>query len=173
MKQKLGLSCALIHQPPILLLDEPTFGVDPVSRRELWLIVHEMVAQGVTAVVSTAYMDEAERFDRVALLHHGKLLALDTPAQLRSSLSGPLYTLVVDRPRAARDAIAGAANIRHAVIFGDRLHVTVDPAAADAAAAIRDALAPSGLAITELRPSSASLEDVFMEQIAAADVEAA
>jgi ABC-2 type transport system ATP-binding protein len=83
MKQKLGLSCALIHQPEVLLLDEPTFGVDPVSRRELWLIVHGMVAEGVTAVVSTAYLDEAERFDRLALLHRGRLLALDTPRVLQ------------------------------------------------------------------------------------------
>jgi ABC-2 type transport system ATP-binding protein len=76
MKQKLGLSCALIHQPDVLLLDEPTFGVDPISRRDLWLIVHEMVENGTTVVVSTAYMDEAERFDRVAFLQRGRLLAL-------------------------------------------------------------------------------------------------
>ncbi|HKI81324.1 MAG TPA: ABC transporter ATP-binding protein, partial [Pseudodesulfovibrio sp.] len=88
MKQKLGLSCALIHEPSLLLLDEPTFGVDPVSRRDLWLIIHEMVARGVTVVVSTAYMDEAERFDRVALLHKGTLLALHTPAELRQELKG-------------------------------------------------------------------------------------
>jgi ABC-2 type transport system ATP-binding protein len=83
MKQKLGLSCALLHRPKLLLLDEPTFGVDPVSRRELWLIVHEMVAEGVTAVVSTAYLDEAERFDRLALLNAGRSLASDTPDGLR------------------------------------------------------------------------------------------
>jgi ABC-2 type transport system ATP-binding protein len=83
MKQKLGLSCALIHQPQILLLDEPTFGVDPISRRDLWLIVHEMVAEGVTVVVSTAYMDEAERFDRLVLLHRGRALATDTPVALQ------------------------------------------------------------------------------------------
>jgi ABC-2 type transport system ATP-binding protein len=87
MKQKLGLACALIHQPEILLLDEPTFGVDPISRRDLWLIVHEMVAQGTTVVVSTAYMDEAERFDRLALLHRGRVLALDTPEALRRSVA--------------------------------------------------------------------------------------
>jgi ABC-2 type transport system ATP-binding protein len=80
MKQKLGLSCALVHEPELLLLDEPTFGVDPVSRRDLWLIIHEMVGRGVTVVVSTAYLDEAERCDRVALLHQGHLLALDSPA---------------------------------------------------------------------------------------------
>jgi len=83
MKQKLSLCCALIHEPEVLLLDEPTFGVDPISRRELWLIVHEMVANGMTAIVSTAYLDEAERCDRVALLSKGKLAALDAPAGCR------------------------------------------------------------------------------------------
>lgn len=82
MKQKLALSCALVHRPPLLLLDEPTFGVDPISRRELWRILHEMVGAGTTAIVSTSYMDEAERCDRVALLHGGQVLALDTPAGL-------------------------------------------------------------------------------------------
>ncbi len=82
MKQKLGLSCALIHEPKILLLDEPTFGVDPISRRDLWIIVHEMVSHGVTVVVTTSYLDEAERFDRVAFLDHGRFFALDTPVAL-------------------------------------------------------------------------------------------
>ena len=104
MKQKLGLSCALIHEPKLLLLDEPTFGVDPISRRDLWLIVHEMVAQGVTAIVSTAYMDEAERFDRVALLHRGRLAALDTPEALQQRLADRILDLQVDRVREARQA---------------------------------------------------------------------
>jgi ABC-2 type transport system ATP-binding protein len=82
MKQKLGLSCALIHEPKILLLDEPTFGVDPISRRDLWIIIHEMVSHGVTVVVTTSYLDEAERFDRVAFIDRGRLTALDTPAAL-------------------------------------------------------------------------------------------
>ena len=82
MKQKLGLSCALIHEPKILLLDEPTFGVDPISRRDLWIIVHEMVSHGVTVVVTTSYLDEAERFDRVAFLDRGRFTALDTPVAL-------------------------------------------------------------------------------------------
>jgi ABC-2 type transport system ATP-binding protein len=88
MKQKLSLCCALVHEPEVLLLDEPTFGVDPISRRELWLVVHEMVAGGMTAVVSTAYLDEAERCDRVALLHQGRLAALDAPAALQARLAG-------------------------------------------------------------------------------------
>ncbi|HEX7182921.1 MAG TPA: ABC transporter ATP-binding protein, partial [Thermoanaerobaculia bacterium] len=107
MKQKLGLSCALIHQPTILLLDEPTFGVDPVSRRDLWLIVHDMVAEGVTAVVSTAYMDEAERFDRLALLHKGRVLAVDTPAALQREMAGQVLEVRVDRPREARERLLG------------------------------------------------------------------
>src|SRR5690606_20351086 len=79
MKQKLSLCCSLIHHPAVLLLDEPTFGVDPISRRDLWLILHEMVAEGTTVVVSTSYLDEAERCDRVALLDRGRTLALDSP----------------------------------------------------------------------------------------------
>src|SRR4029077_7051728 len=93
MKQKLGLCCALIHQPEILLLDEPTFGVDPISRRDLWFILHEMVAQGVTVFVSTAYLDEAERCDHVALIDKGKVLALDRPEVLQQGLSGRLLAL--------------------------------------------------------------------------------
>ena len=133
MKQKLALSCALIHMPKILLLDEPTFGVDPISRRDLWLIVHEMVEEGVTAVVSTAYMDEAERFDRVALLHQGRLLALDTPVALQRALAGELLVVEVEaRARRARSARQDT-RVRRATLFGDKLHVTVASAAADRA----------------------------------------
>jgi ABC-2 type transport system ATP-binding protein len=109
MKQKLGLSCALIHQPEVLLLDEPTFGVDPVSRRDLWLIVHDMVAQGITAIVSTVYMDEAERFDRLAMLHRGRTIALGTPDELMAG--SPTMEDVFVRRVAEADAggAAGAA----------------------------------------------------------------
>jgi len=108
MKQKLALSCCLIHRPSLLLLDEPTFGVDPISRRDLWLIVHEMVGEGVTAVVSTSYLDEAERCDRVLLLNEGKALELDTPEALLGPDPGSgresrsLEEVFVQRVRAAR-----------------------------------------------------------------------
>jgi len=102
MKQKLGLSCALIHQPEVLLLDEPTFGVDPVSRRDLWLIVHDMVAQGITAIVSTVYMDEAERFDRLAMLHRGRTIALGTPDELMAG-SPTMEDVFVRRVAEAED----------------------------------------------------------------------
>jgi ABC-2 type transport system ATP-binding protein len=168
MKQKLGLSCALIHQPEILLLDEPTFGVDPVSRRDLWLIVHDMVAEGVTAVVSTAYMDEAERFDRLVLLHRGRALALDTPEALQRGLGLEVVDLSVDR---AREALALARRhplVRRAALFGDRLHVTVD-AAAEAGPALAAALREAGFHPGTPRPIVPSLEDVFLESIAAAE----
>jgi ABC-2 type transport system ATP-binding protein len=164
MKQKLGLSCALVHRPEVLLLDEPTFGVDPVSRRELWLIVHEMVAEGVTAVVSTAYLDEAERFDRLALLHQGRLLALETPSALQRSFSGEVLEVTVADPRRGRDAAAGLACVRRATVFGDRLHLTVD-AAQEAAPAVERALREAGSEPSGLRAVPPSLEDVFIERV--------
>jgi len=168
MKQKLGLSCALIHQPEVLLLDEPTFGVDPVSRRELWLIVHEMVAQGMTAVVSTAYMDEAERFDRLALLHAGTIRALDTPVALRDGFRGEVLEARVDRPREARQQAESLDVVQRAAVFGNHLHVTVDDAAA-ASGPIARALGGAGIAVDDLHQVAPSLEDVFIEQIAAAE----
>lgn len=167
MKQKLGLSCALIHQPKILLLDEPTFGVDPISRRDLWLIVHDMVAQGVTVVVSTAYMDEAERFDRVALLHQGKLLALDSPEAMQRSLAGEVLVVQVEPARAARDLLQSHPQVRRAALFGDKLHVTVG-SAADDAPAIDAALRGAGLVPSGLHAATASMEDVFIERMAEA-----
>ena len=167
MKQKLGLSCALVHQPDILLLDEPTFGVDPISRRDLWLIVHEMVAQGVTVVVSTAYMDEAERFDRLAFLHRGRVLALDTPAALQAALAGEILALRTADARAALAAARALPEVRHAVRFGELVHVTVASAERDAAA-VRAGLAAAGIETLELAPVEPSLEDVFIENIAAA-----
>ena len=167
MKQKLGLSCALVHQPEILLLDEPTFGVDPISRRDLWLIVHEMVDQGVTAIVSTAYLDEAERFDRLALLHRGRLLALDTPDALQRDFPGALLEVATERPREAKAAAELLPEVRRVALFGDRLHVTVDSAAV--APQLLGALRGQGFAAAAATPIPPSLEDVFLERIASAE----
>lgn len=168
MKQKLGLSCALVHEPEILLLDEPTFGVDPVSRRELWLIVHEMVGRGVTAIVSTAYMDEAERFDRVALIHEGRLLALDTPEALQRGIAGSILDVRVgERVRDARRAALAVPGVRTATAFGDRLHLAVDDEEQDGAAVLA-ALRRAGVPAPEIRAIAASMEDVFIDQIARA-----
>jgi ABC-2 type transport system ATP-binding protein len=165
MKQKLGLSCALIHRPKILLLDEPTFGVDPISRRDLWLIVHDMVAQGVTAVVSTAYMDEAERFDRVALLQEGRLLVVDRPDTLQGALEGVVIMVRVARVREALVRLSGLPMVRRASVFGDRLHVTVDSAERDGPA-VEAALREAGLDVFEVRVMVPSMEDVFIDRIA-------
>ncbi len=167
MKQKLALSCALVHQPTVLLLDEPTFGVDPISRRDLWLIVHEMVAQGVTVIVSTAYMDEAERFDRLALLHKGRVVALDAPQALEEAIAGAMFAVEADRPRDARDLLRRHPAVRRVALFGDQVHVTL----ADGATAegVRDALTAEGLDVRAVRPLEPSLEDVFIERIGSAE----
>ena len=164
MKQKLGLSCALIHEPELLLLDEPTFGVDPISRRDLWMIVHEMVARGVTAIVSTAYMDEAERFDRVALLDEGRLLALDSPDRLARDLEGRLLSVRATPLREARDRVAELPFVARAAVFGDRVHATVDDAEARRSEAERG-LEEAGLADVDVEPIEPSMEDVFMERV--------
>ncbi len=165
MKQKLALSCALIHLPRILLLDEPTFGVDPISRRDLWLIVHEMVGEGVTALVSTAYMDEAERFDRVALLHQGRLLALDAPQALQQTLAGDVLVIAAEPVRTARDVLAGDPRVRRVAVFGDKLHVTVASARRDAPH-VEAALRKAAIVVRSVNVAVASMEDVFIERMA-------
>jgi ABC-2 type transport system ATP-binding protein len=162
MKQKLSLSCALVHHPGILLLDEPTFGVDPISRRELWLILHEMVAEGVTVVVSTSYLDEAERCDRVALLQSGRVLALDTPEALQASLPGTLMEVEVPDPRPARDALKGTPGVQSAVLFGSLLHVLLEPGVRWPEIEERAGAATGGARVRRLVPS---LEDVFIERV--------
>jgi len=160
MKQKLSLSCCLIHRPEILLLDEPTFGVDPISRRELWLILHEMVADGITVLVSTSYLDEAERCDRVVLLNEGRAMALDTPNALQAGLPGRMLDIVTDRPRDARDALRTAAGVERAVLFGESVHALLTPEARpdEAARVLREA----GIRIDALEETLPSLEDVFI-----------
>lgn len=170
MKQKLGLSCALIHQPEILLLDEPTFGVDPISRRDLWLIVHEMVDEGVTAVVSTAYMDEAERFDRVAMLHQGRLLALDRPERLQRSLAGALLSVRLDGAREARAVAAALPFVKMAAVFGDRIHLLVDDARSDAPR-VAEALRSARFAPSEIVQVEPSMEDIFIHEVQKAAAE--
>ncbi len=165
MKQKLGLCCALIHEPEILLLDEPTFGVDPISRRDLWLILHEMVAAGITVVVATAYLDEAERCDRVAFLHQGRLIALDAPRVFQERLAGHIHTVRTNAPRRTRDLLQEHHIVRRAALFGDVVHLTLDDPAI-AWPMVRAALERAGIAITDEGPVEPSLEDVFIDLVA-------
>jgi ABC-2 type transport system ATP-binding protein len=128
MKQKLGLVCALIHRPKVILLDEPTTGVDPVSRRDFWRILYELISEGVAILTSTAYLDEAERCHRVALLHQGKLLFCDTPTNLKSKLGKGVLSVTSSEPRRLRSEIEHATGISSLVLTGDGVHVVVDDA---------------------------------------------
>ena len=165
MKQKLALACTLVHEPDVILLDEPTTGVDPVSRREFWKLLSRFLSSGITILMSTPYLDEAERCTRVALVDRGRLLALDTPGRLRASLPGTMVEVVVPDPRAANEQLTrqGLA----AQVFGDRLHVwfqETEPAAVDARA--RDVAQRVGA--TAVRPITPSLEDVYIDRLGAA-----
>ena len=162
MKQKLALACTLVHEPEVILLDEPTTGVDPVSRREFWKLLSRFLASGITILMSTPYLDEAERCTRVALVDRGRLLALDAPGSLRSSLPGTLVEVVVDDPRAAHDRLR--ADGVEAQVFGDRLHVWFK----DASPAIADQRAQavaSRIGATAVRQITPSLEDVYIARL--------
>ncbi len=164
MKQKLSLCCALIHTPKILLLDEPTFGVDPISRRDLWLILHQMVAEAVTIVVSTAYLDEAERCDQVALVDRGRIVALDTPAALQEQLEGTLLQLRVSDARRAVGILRKLPGVRRASLFGESIHLQLADGP-DNQAEIRRTLTQSGVDLVEMKAAIPSLEDVFIARV--------
>jgi len=164
MKQKLGLACALIHTPEIVLLDEPTNGVDPVSRRDFWRILYEMLKEGVTILVTTAYLDEAERCKRVGLMHQGRLLALDTPDRIKSLMAGDLVEIPVADAWRARRLLAGVAQAKGVTLFGHRLHVSVDDMNRDLPAVL-SALQREGLQPRDPRRVIPSLEDVFISMI--------
>jgi drug efflux transport system ATP-binding protein len=164
MKQKLALACTLIHEPPILVLDEPTTGVDPVSRREFWKLLAEFLGQGLTIVIATPYLDEAERCGRVALLSNGRLLALDTPASLQASMDGAMVEIVASPPRAAWQALRTRFAEEDVQLFGDRLHVHLDrPQDAGELTAV---LTAAGVDVSSVRPIVPTLEDVFIELLA-------
>lgn len=164
MKQKLGLVCALIHHPRVILLDEPTTGVDPVSRRDFWRILYELVAEGIAILTSTAYLDEAERCHRVALLNEGKLLFCDTPAALKARLGKGVLSITSSEPRRLREPLEHAEGISSLVLTGDGMHVVVDEAARrvpELAARLRGAEVPFD-AIHQVTPT---IEDLFLDAV--------
>jgi drug efflux transport system ATP-binding protein len=164
MKQKLALACTLVHEPALIVLDEPTTGVDPVSRREFWKLLSEFLSQGITIVMATPYLDEAERCTRVALLHEGRLLALDRPDALRQTLPGALFEVIVSDHRRAPDVLTGIPGVASVQMFGERAHVLMDRAGATADTLI-SALTTAGLAAPGVRPLTPSLEDVFIARL--------
>ena len=161
MRQKLALCCALIHRPEVLFLDEPTIGVDPVSRRDFWLLIYQLLQQGLTLMVNTPYLDEAERCHRVGLMDHGRLIACDTPSALRRLLPGTLLELRGPAPEIAAPLLARLPEVRETNVFGDALHLIVTDAQSGrdrVEAALREQRFPD----VRLRPIPAGLEDIFV-----------
>lgn len=163
MKQKLGLACALVHQPEVLLLDEPTNGVDPVSRRDFWRILYSMLKEGVTIFVSTAYLDEAERCSRVALMHQGRVIRCDSPQRLKKDLHGILAEFEVADPRRAHEVLSGSRTAVQVSLYGGRLHVFAeDVSDIDRAVGV---LAEAGIEGAVWRRIMPTLEDVFIHTV--------
>jgi ABC-2 type transport system ATP-binding protein len=163
-RQRLALGCALLHQPAVVFLDEPTGGVDPEARRRFWDLIDDLVAEGRTVFVTTHSMDEAERCHRVALMHAGELLALDTIAGLKNVFSADcVLEVACPRPAAAMELLEGSPGIEDASVFGDRLHVVIDhpPRAHE----VEKALAAAGFAPLAVEAVTPSLEDVFLKVI--------
>lgn len=161
MRQKLALCAVLVHRPEVLFLDEPTIGVDPVSRRDFWLLIYQLLQQGLTLLVSTPYLDEAERCHRVGLMDHGRLIACENPAGLRHLLPGALVELRGPAPEAASALLRRLPEVKEAQVFGETLHLLVGDLERDLPR-LQAALLAAGFADAQLRPITPSLEDIFV-----------
>jgi ABC-2 type transport system ATP-binding protein len=164
MRQKLGLICTLVHRPRIIFLDEPTFGVDPVSRREFWQILYQLLVSGITIFLSTSYMDEAERAHRVGLLHRGRLLLADTPRAVKESFQGELLEARNGNLHAAKRILTGKPLVRQLLLMGDRLMITVEQSFM-ALRPLKEHLEGAGLTDITLKVAEPGLEDVFVQVI--------
>lgn len=161
MKQKLGLTCALVHTPKVLLLDEPTTGVDPVSRRDFWRILYGLREEGVTILITTAYLDEAERCNRLALVNSGRVLYCDTPTVLKARMPGALVVISSAAGRQVRSAIVASAGVSNVILVGDGAHAVVDDPGTRIPE-IREALGRAGVPFTAIAVGEPSIEDVFV-----------
>jgi ABC-2 type transport system ATP-binding protein len=177
MKQKLALACTLIHTPELLVLDEPTTGVDPVSRRDFWKILAHLQRDGLTLLATTPYLDEAERCQRIALMDHGRLLTVDAPAHLKQESAETIVEILARPKRQATDRLRELPEVADVQSFGERLHATlkgVDPTNAEAAASrISADLTAHGIEVESVRPVPPTLEDIFIARIEAAEPDAA
>jgi ABC-2 type transport system ATP-binding protein len=163
MKQKLGLACALVHTPEVLLLDEPTNGVDPVSRREFWKILYELLRERVTILLTTSYLDEAERCTRIGLMHRGSIIREGDPLQVRRSLRLPMVEIWPDRVRDAGRLARGIPGVTEVTVYGERLHVALEKSSL--LDALLDGLRKEGITILEHRTIVPSLEDVMISLV--------
>ena len=168
MKQKLGLVCALIHRPRVILLDEPTNGVDPVSRRDFWRILYSLLEEGIAILMSTAYLDEAERCHRVALLHQGRILFCETPPALKTHLRGAVLSVISSEPRPVQTELDGAEGVLNAWLVGDGVHLVVDHAARRIPE-LRARLQAVNLPFDRLEEVTPTIEDLFVESTSGAD----
>jgi ABC-2 type transport system ATP-binding protein len=172
-KQRLALGCAILHDPPVLFLDEPTSGVDPIARGAFWHLIHDLAETGHTIFVSTHYMDEAEFCHRLALMYRGKVIALGTPDELKRGLTGhTLLRLDSTEPLETMRSLEGMSGVLDVAVFGSGLHVTVDEGNA-AVVRIRETLETKGIAVRRLEPIDPSMEDVFVAMIEAEERRAA
>jgi ABC-2 type transport system ATP-binding protein len=172
MKQKLALACTLIHTPEVILLDEPTTGVDPVSRRDFWKVLSNLLKTGITIVMTTPYLDEAERCARVALMNEGRIMEMDTPARLKELMHGQIVELVCDRVRQASAILKREAAALEVQAFGDRLNVLVADHVRDVPA-LESVLRSRGIPVTDRRLVPPSLENVFVSLLTRNAAEAA
>ena len=160
-KQRLALGCAVLHEPRLLFLDEPTSGVDPVARRAFWDLINDLAHAGTTVLVSTHYMEEAEFCHRLLLMNRGRVIAEGDPGELRALMREPIYELQTDDAPRAVEALQAEGAVHEAAMFGRRVHLVLAPGA-DAEAVVQAALGPAGLAVRRLTPVEPSLEDVFV-----------
>jgi len=169
MKQKLALACTLIHTPELLVLDEPTTGVDPVSRRDFWKVLARLQREGLTILLTTPYLDEAERCQRVALMDRGRILSVSTPDELRATAPGAMIEVLAEPKRRAAELLAARPEIADVQSFGERLHASLPGVPADAAgqaaAELARDLAASGVVVLSARAVAPSLEDIFIARI--------
>jgi ABC-2 type transport system ATP-binding protein len=164
MKQKLGLICALIHTPQLLFLDEPTTGVDPLSRRDFWVILYDLLKEGVTILFSTSYMDEAERCSRIGLIYQGKLLIADTPSAVKAQMGGAVLELRLEDYRKGIKMLEGIGSFRSLVLSGDKIHVLVDDPQ-EGERIIREVLKAQGMEVLGLIAVRPTLEDAFVSMV--------
>lgn len=163
MKQKLGLACALVHTPEILFLDEPTSGVDPVSRRDFWKILYDLLKENITVFVSTAYLDEAERCTRVGLIYGGRMMLVEEPDRIKESLPYPVFEIVSPHAKRGKALIGEIAGVRSCALYGERLHIGVDDQGV--LQTIEGVLRSKEINITRIRQVTPSLEDVFIAMV--------
>jgi ABC-2 type transport system ATP-binding protein len=164
-KQRLALGCAVLHAPPILFLDEPTSGVDPISRRNFWELIYELAGKGITVFVTTHYMDEAEYCDRLGLIYRGELVALGTPEEMKTRLmKDQVVEILLERPQDAIGLLEGHAAVKGAALFGKGIHAVVDRAQ-EAVPSLRSSLEAGGFPVRRIGKIVPSLEDVFVSLV--------